>query len=84
MPLIRDVAPPQREPYAFPTMKARARKAIGSVGILAFLALYVWAAVSLAGLLPDHWAIRLGYYLVVGTAWGLPLIPLISWMNRDP
>jgi hypothetical protein len=65
-------------------MKARLRKAIGGLGILAFLAVYVWAAVTLSSRLPDHWAVRLAYFLVVGTAWGLPLIPLITWMNREP
>ena len=65
-------------------MNARARKAIGGVGILAFLAAYVWAASSIGVLLPGQWAIRLVYYAIVGTAWGLPLIPLITWMNRGP
>jgi hypothetical protein len=65
-------------------MNARVRKAIGGVGILAFLATYVWAASSIGVMLPDRWAIRLVYYVVVGTAWGLPLIPLITWMNRGP
>ncbi len=63
-------------------MKARARKAIGGVGILAFLTAYVWAAASLGAMLPTPWLLRLVYYAVVGTAWGLPLIPLIAWMNR--
>ena len=65
-------------------MNARVRKAIGGVGILAFLAAYIWAASSVGVMLPNQWAIRLAYYVVVGTAWGLPLIPLITWMNRGP
>jgi hypothetical protein len=80
----RAIAAPAGEPYAFPPMKARARKAVGSVGILAFLAAYVWAAVSIGVLLPNQWAVRLVYYTIVGTAWGLPIIPLITWMNRGP
>jgi hypothetical protein len=80
----RAVAAPAGEPYAFPSMKARARKAVGGLAILAFLATYIWAAATLGGRLPDQWAIRLVYYALVGTAWGLPLIPLISWMNRGP
>ena len=65
-------------------MNARVRKAIGGVGILVFLGAYVWAASSIGVMLPNQWAVRLVYYAVVGTAWGLPLIPLITWMNREP
>jgi hypothetical protein len=64
-------------------MTARARKAIGGVGLLAFLGAYIWAAATIGGYVPDHWAARLAYYLVVGTAWGAPIIPLITWMNRE-
>lgn len=63
-------------------MKARARKAVGGLGMLGFLAVYVWAASSIGMRLPDVWLLRLAYYAVVGTAWGLPLIPLVRWMNR--
>ena len=63
-------------------MNERVRKAIGGVGLLVFLGAYVWAASSIGVMLPNQWAVRLVYYAVVGTAWGLPLIPLISWMNR--
>ena len=52
--------------------------------MLAFLGAYIWAAASVGSLLPERWAVRLIYYVVVGTAWGLPLIPLITWMNRGP
>ena len=62
-------------------MGPRTRKAIGGVGILVFLAAYVMIAVSIGTRLPDQWMIRLAYYAVVGMVWGLPLIPLISWMN---
>jgi uncharacterized protein DUF2842 len=63
-------------------MKARARKAVGGVAMLAFLAVYVWVATSIGMRLPNQWAIRLAYYAIVGLAWGLPLLPLITWMNR--
>jgi hypothetical protein len=39
---------------------------------------------SLHDLLPSHPAIELVYFAVVGTAWGLPLFPLLSWMNKEP
>ena len=61
-------------------MPTRVRKLIGGVAIVAFLIAYAALAVTLAGRLPK-WA-ELPYYLVVGMAWGVPILPLISWMNR--
>jgi hypothetical protein len=63
-------------------MPARLRKLIGLVAILAFLGLYVWAAVAIGERLPNHWAAQLAFYGIVGIAWGVPLFPLIRWMNR--
>jgi hypothetical protein len=63
-------------------MKARARKAVGGVVMLLFLAVYVWAASSIGVRLPNQWAIRLAYYALAGLGWSLPMLPLISWMNR--
>ncbi|MDX2237770.1 MAG: DUF2842 domain-containing protein [Hyphomonadaceae bacterium] len=66
-------------------MNGRTRRAIGSVVILGFLALYIVAAVSvgerLHGAAP--WVLAL-YYGIAGTAWGLPLKPLFDWMNKAP
>jgi hypothetical protein len=63
-------------------MTARVRKAIGSVIIIAFMLAYIAVAASIGGHMPDQWAVRLVFYMVVGTAWSLPLIPLVIWMNR--
>lgn len=65
-------------------MNPRIRKLVGMVAILVFLLLYVSAAVAIADRLPKHPAVSLIYFLVVGVAWGLPLFPLLSWMNREP
>jgi hypothetical protein len=62
-------------------MKQRARKALGGLGILAFLIVYAGAAVTLSGHLPDNKAIQMIYFVVAGVAWGLPLVPLIKWME---
>jgi hypothetical protein len=61
-------------------MPARIRKLIGGAAIVVFVIAYAAVAVTLSGWLPK-WA-ELPYYLVVGIAWGLPIIPLITWMNR--
>jgi hypothetical protein len=63
-------------------MSASWRKALGSILTLLFLAAYIWAATVIGALVPAEWWAQLAYYVVVGTAWGVPLIPLISWMNR--
>jgi hypothetical protein len=31
---------------------------------------------------PKHWAAQMVYYVLAGTLWGVPILPLISWMNR--
>ena len=62
-------------------MNKRARKALGGLVILAFLIAYTVAAVTLAGHLPDNRAIQMIYFIVAGVAWGLPLVPLIKWME---
>jgi hypothetical protein len=63
-------------------MTARVRKLIGSVGVLAFLAAYVVVVSKLADHVPKHWAAQLAFFLVTGLSWGVPIIPLIGWMNR--
>ena len=66
-----------------PPMSPRLRKFIGMIVILAFCAIYVVFAVTLGSFLPGSKAVQLAYYAVAGTAWSLPLFPLIKWMNRD-
>ena len=64
-------------------MTTRIRKAVGGVGMMAFLALYIWAAASLGGLIPNHSVGQVLFYGIAGIAWGVPIIPLITWMNRE-
>jgi hypothetical protein len=63
-------------------MSARARKAIGSVAIVLFVLLYAAAVVTLGDHVPKVWWAQFVYYVVAGTAWGAPILPLIAWMNR--
>jgi apolipoprotein N-acyltransferase len=65
-----------------PLIPARLRKLIGAIGIMVFLAAYVWLFTSLYDYLPDNRAIQLVYFAVAGLAWGLPLLPLMSWMGK--
>jgi hypothetical protein len=64
------------------SMTARMRKLIGGLGIILFLILYVGAVVQIANLLPANAAVKLCYFAIAGVGWGVPIIPLITWMNR--
>lgn len=63
-------------------LSARIRKLFGLVAMMAFLAAYIWLAMAIADRLPQHWAAQLAFYVVAGLGWGVPILPLISWMNR--
>ena len=64
-------------------MPVRLRKFIGLIAILAFLALYVVAISTIGDYVPNHWAAKLLFYAIAGTFWGVPLFPVIKWMNRE-
>lgn len=65
-------------------MPTRLRKLLGSLGVLIFLALYVGAVGWLYRYVPDHPGARLAYFAAAGLLWGVPLLPLIRWMNGGP
>lgn len=62
-------------------MTARVRKIFGGIGLLAFLAAYIWAATAISDHVPGG-ALKMVFFAVAGLAWGVPVLPLISWMNR--
>ena len=62
-------------------MSPRVRKLVGMIAILAFLVAYVAMAAKLSDYVP-HGVWQLVYFGLAGTLWGVPLLPLISWMNR--
>lgn len=64
-------------------MTPRIKKIIGGLGIMAFLAGYIALAATIGERLPDTILVKTIYYAVVGIGWGIPLIPLLSWMNKD-
>ena len=63
-------------------MNPRARKLIGLVGILTFLLLYIGLVAKAAAFFPDHGPLQFAFYAIAGVCWGVPILPLISWMNR--
>ncbi len=65
-------------------MPVRAKRAVAALGMLLFLAFYVWAVIAIGAHLPNHPLVHLLFYGIAGTAWGLPLLPLMSWAEREP
>ena len=63
-------------------MGPRARSFVAAVGVGAFLAFYVWAVIAIGDRLPDSPWLDLLFYGVAGVAWGIPVLPLMSWAGR--
>ena len=66
-------------------MRRRVRKFIGTAALLAFVAIYALTAMLVAQSDPIHLApgwVQGLFFGVVGLAWILPLMPLITWMER--
>ncbi len=66
-------------------MRRRLRKLIGTVVMLGFVTIYALLAMAMAqGRLvqesPGY--LQAIYYIVLGLAWVLPMMPLIRWMER--
>jgi predicted membrane channel-forming protein YqfA (hemolysin III family) len=68
-------------------MRVRARKLVGTLVSIVFLAVYALLAMALAEsrIQDASNIVRLVVYVILGIAWVLPLMPLIAWMQRpDP
>ncbi len=66
-------------------MRRRVRKFIGTIALLAFVAVYATTAMLVAQSEPIHQApgwVQGLFFGIVGLAWILPLMPLIAWMER--
>jgi len=63
-------------------MNPRLRKLIGLFGILAFLILYIGLVVRVAEFVPNHGPLQFAFFALAGVCWGVPILPLLSWMNR--
>ena len=69
-------------------MPRRTRKFIGAALMLAFVLVYALCAMMLSESRPVHDAsglVQTVYFAIIGLAWVLPMMPLITWMERpDP
>jgi len=66
-------------------MRQRSRKFVGAIVIILFVVVYALVAMALAQarLVQDaHGLVQGLVYVLLGTIWILPLMPLISWMER--
>jgi len=79
--LRRPVARKRAGVYAA-AMSPRLRKLIGLFAILAFLLIYMGAVAQIAGHVPEHGPWQLIFFVLAGVLWGVPILPLISWMSR--
>jgi hypothetical protein len=62
----------------------RTRKLIGTILLLAFIALYALAAMAVAIVLQvnDSKWLELAFYIIGGLAWVIPAALLVRWMVR--
>lgn len=65
-------------------MGSRTRRFIATIGVLLFLTFWVWGAVTINDRLPNIWWLDLIFFAVAGIGWGVPLIPLLRWAEREP
>jgi len=65
-------------------MHIRARKLIGTVGLLVLVT--VWALLAMAfaqfALRSQNILVTMLFYAVAGLGWVLPAMPLVAWMQR--
>lgn len=67
-------------------MNPRFKKLIGALAMVGFVAFYALLIAALAPriLTGASRMVELGFYVVAGLAWVIPLLPLIRWMERRP
>jgi hypothetical protein len=68
-------------------MTIRQRKFIGTIAVVAFLALYCLVAMAIGGIyvVGSSAAVEIGYFIVAGAAWLPVVMVIIRWMSRpDP
>lgn len=65
-------------------MSSRARKLIGTIALLVFLAVYVWvvAAIGSGRISEAHTLAQFAFFFLAGLFWVLPAGLLIRWMQR--
>ena len=60
------------------------RTLVGGAGMIVFVVLYALVAMALADSRPvqqSNFVVQVIVYVILGFAWVLPLMPVISWME---
>jgi hypothetical protein len=67
-------------------MNTHLKKLIGTLAILAWLAIYSLIAMGIGIRILPHAVplLRLVYYALAGTIWVVPVGLLLPWMHREP
>jgi hypothetical protein len=60
-------------------MGPRSRRFVAMIGVLAFVAFWIWGAIAVRGLLPPGPMIDLAVFAIAGVGWAVPLYPLFKW-----
>ena len=63
-------------------MPLRLKKILGALLVVVFMLFWVWLAVTVSRFVPQNKVAVMLYYIVAGLGWGVPLFPLLSWMER--
>lgn len=63
-------------------MSRNARQLLGGLAVLVFLTFYIGVALMIADRLPDSRFVRFVFFVIAGVGWGVPLVPLLSWMEN--
>jgi predicted membrane channel-forming protein YqfA (hemolysin III family) len=66
-------------------MPKRSRKFVGALVMISFVVVYALVAMALAQsriVREEPGLLQALYYVVLGMAWVLPMMPLIKWMER--
>lgn len=63
-------------------MPPRLRRFIAMVGVLAFLAFWIWGLIALRGLFGPSPLLDFLFFAIGGVGWGVPLYPLFRWAEK--
>lgn len=62
-------------------MPTRVRKFVGGIAVVVFLIAYAVIVVMVSEHIPKAWWAQLIFFVAAGMLWGVPILPLLKWMN---
>jgi hypothetical protein len=58
------------------------RRVVGAIALLIFIPVYIGVVLWVHDRLPAHRGVDLVFFAITGIGWGVPVLPLLSWMGR--